>query len=88
MPPIKSNTCITLHKANVVKHVSFESCSQSARQLLQLLKSLSTLRNEAISQSYLGRGADDHSHPQRGEMITGRFVLFVNSHMLITGHRC
>lgn len=34
------------HKANVVKHVRVESYSQSGRQLLQLLKSPSTLRNE------------------------------------------
>lgn len=35
------------HKANVVKHVRVQSYSQSGRQLLQLLKSPSTLRNES-----------------------------------------
>lgn len=43
---INARLGISPHRANVVKHVKLESHSQSGRQLLPLLKSPSTLRNE------------------------------------------
>lgn len=43
---INARLGILPHKANVVKHVRVENYSQSGRQLLQLLKSPSTLCNE------------------------------------------